>query len=51
MNKSKLHRRTSLAGSLAVASDDERDEGITGDDLWDDEQAAKARHTCTIVRN
>jgi len=46
-----LHRRTSFAGSLALASDDERDEEITGDDLWDDEQAAKARNTCTVVRS
>ena len=41
-----LHRRTSFAGSHAVTSDDDRDQDeVTGDALWDDEQASKVSVT------
>ena len=44
-----LRRRTSFAGSHAVASDDDRDLGeVTGDALWDDEQASKVRLTIAL---
>ena len=40
--RSLLHRRTSFAGSHMVASDDDRDqEDVTGDALWDYEQASR----------